>query len=80
MGWFSVTVSVKGLFPFSASCELHLTLAGGYSAYMLLPGRDAPGQGSMAMLDGGNWCSRRVKEGFMENQIIQVNLISYFQL
>ena len=55
------------------SCEPLVTLAGGYSAYMMLPGKEAPGQGSMAMLDGGNWCSRKL-ESFDANHKIEVSL------
>lgn len=54
-----------------------MTMAGGYSAYMILPGREAPGQGSMAMLDGGNWCSRKL-DSFDENHRMEVNIDSIY--
>ena len=52
-----------------------MTLAGGYSAYMVLPGKETPGQGSMAMLDGGNWCSRKLAN-FEANHKMEVNSIA----
>lgn len=45
-------------FTCTVPCEQLAIVAGGYSALLLLPGRDHPSRGSMAMLEGGTWCSR----------------------
>ena len=54
---------------FSVACEQFATLAGGYSAVLLLPGKDRPSQGSVSMLEGGNWCSRDAHHGMGSLQI-----------